>query len=71
MDSSLFAKSLFLSPFLKRIERWPAPSAASTIPSEWIPVALELQIHSSSLSALDSTLYPLDPLSDNPVQRVL
>jgi hypothetical protein len=46
------------------IERRYAPFAASAIPADRFPVVLKLQILSSSSSALDSTFYPLDPLSD-------
>jgi hypothetical protein len=49
---------------IRRIERRHAPFAASAIPADRFPVVLKPQILSSSLPALGSTFYPLNPLSD-------
>jgi hypothetical protein len=64
LDSLITRFSLITAPFIRRIERRYAPFAASAIPADRFPVVLKLQILSSSSSALGSTFYPLDPLSD-------
>jgi hypothetical protein len=64
LDSLITRFSLITAPFIRRIERRYAPFAASAIPADRFPVVLKLQILSSSSSALGSTVYPLDPLSD-------
>src|SRR5258708_23413536 len=57
-------RSFITAPFLKRIERRYASFVASPIPADRFPVVQKLQILSSSSSALGSTFYPFDPLSD-------